>query len=173
MKYKSENLDDTKKIAEKVAKSIKGNEILCLYGDLGSGKTTFSKMLAQSLGFKDDITSPTFIIRADHENNGMYLYHFDWYRLDDQKDLEMVGFYDTLGHGVVIIEWADKFSNVIEELESRSSESRSGGPRSINHSKVIRMYFKHVESGSRSIGSDGSRDDNIREIEVKYGNINN
>lgn len=153
MKYTSESVNDTKKLAEDISKSIKGDEVLCLYGDLGAGKTTFTKVIAQSLGFKDDITSPTFIIRADHENNGMYLYHFDWYRLEDKKDLEMIGFYDILGSGIVIIEWADKFKHVIDALDQ---------------SNVIRIYFKHKLSGSKR-----SKNNNIREIEVNYGNTDN
>ncbi len=163
MKYKSEDVSDTNRVAEKLAKSIKGNEILCLYGDLGAGKTTFTKMLAKSLGFEDEITSPTFIIRADHENNGMFLYHFDWYRLDDPEDLERVDFYDVLGHGVVIIEWADKFNHIIDSLKSASLGSKFS-----NQGEIIKIYFKHVQ-----LESYGSRSNNVREIEVEYGNLNN
>ncbi len=110
---KIDNLKDTKKIASEFSKTLKGNEIICLIGDLGAGKTTFTKFLLEELGVLDNVTSPTFVLRSDYESLKGPVYHFDWYRMDSKEDLVNIDFFDVLGEGLVIIEWADKFLDIL------------------------------------------------------------
>ncbi len=114
--YKSSSLEDTKNIALSLSDILNGDELLCLNGDLASGKTTFLQYLALSLGVKGNILSPTFVIRSDHKGqNDLWLYHFDLYRLDFQNEIEPTGFFDVLGKGIVAVEWANKFPEVFSD----------------------------------------------------------
>ncbi|MCL4392532.1 tRNA (adenosine(37)-N6)-threonylcarbamoyltransferase complex ATPase subunit type 1 TsaE [Patescibacteria group bacterium] len=115
--YKNLSLTDINNLAIDTARSLSGSEVICLYGDLGAGKTTFTKALGRALGINKDILSPTFVIRSDYRGKEFDIYHFDWYRIDDSKELFDIGFFDVLYNGVVIIEWADKCSDVIEHLK--------------------------------------------------------
>ena len=90
------------------------NMIICLEGDLGSGKTIFTKGFAQALGIEENITSPTFNIIKEYPNGEMPLYHMDVYRLDGKVDGIGLEDYFTKG-GVVIIEWADMIRNYLPE----------------------------------------------------------
>jgi len=92
-----------------------GNEVYALSGPLGSGKTTFVKGLALGLGIEDNIISPTFVLVREYK--GRYpLFHFDWYRIETQKEVLELGYYDYLEHiGVKVIEWPEKYSSLIPE----------------------------------------------------------
>lgn len=111
MEKTTKSAEETKKLAKKLSKRLKGGEILALTGELGSGKTTFVQGLSGGLGVKEKITSPTFILLNLHEaKKGLKLAHFDLYRLDTVKDLESIGAGDYLGKKNIIsvIEWAEK-----------------------------------------------------------------
>lgn len=94
----------------KYGKSSKGGEVYLLTGDLGGGKTQFTKGLAKGLGIKDPITSPTFIYENIYQGKKLKLYHFDLYRSDvideDIKDLMLEAFEDE--SGIAVVEWADR-----------------------------------------------------------------
>ncbi len=111
------SIDETNQLAEKIALALKGEGCLCLSGDLGAGKTTFTKALGKALGIEDVITSPTFQIMKIYEGNTM-LYHIDAYRLEGvNQDL---GFEEELeDSGVKVIEWYDYIADVLpkERLE--------------------------------------------------------
>ena len=95
------------------------NMIICLTGELGSGKTVFTKGIANALGIKDTITSPTFSIIKEYDGE-LPLYHMDVYRLDGKTDGVGIEEYFTKG-GVVVIEWAETISDVLpdERLDIR------------------------------------------------------
>lgn len=99
------NLDDTKKLAKIVATSIENNKLLLmLNGDLAAGKTTFTKYLAEYLGVKAVVNSPTFNIMKEYKHPGGRLYHIDAYRLEDSD--EDLGFEDIFYEdNVSVIEW--------------------------------------------------------------------
>lgn len=97
------NEDETKLIAEKITAQLKPGNVITLEGDLGAGKTTFTKGIGQALGVKRAITSPTFTIVKEYKGT-MPLYHMDAYRLEDSD--EDIGFDEYFyGEGISIIEW--------------------------------------------------------------------
>ena len=98
---KSNSLEDTEKIAQKVAANLKGDEVIALYGGLGMGKTAFTRGLCLALGCEDNISSPTFALV--NEYSGKFpVYHFDMYRVDSWDDLYSTGFFDYLDSGAVL-----------------------------------------------------------------------
>ncbi len=103
--------------AKNLAKTLRGGEILALSGDLGSGKTTFTKALGKALGVRGNITSPTFVMMQQYQtgltneaNQPIWLYHLDLYRMKDFKDVASLGITQHWGHPqtITVIEWADK-----------------------------------------------------------------
>ncbi len=113
-KYVSKNLDDTLNIAENIESEKFPNMVICLDGELGSGKTVFVKGFAKALGIEDNITSPTFNIIKEYMNGELPLYHMDVYRLDEvNEDLGIKDYYNK--GGVTIIEWSDMIKNDLPE----------------------------------------------------------
>jgi ATPase, YjeE family len=105
---------ETIEIAQNFESEKFPNMIICLEGDLGSGKTIFAKGFAQALGIDESITSPTFNIIKEYHNGEMPLFHMDVYRLDGKvDDLGLEEFYNK--NGVVIIEWADTIRSYLPE----------------------------------------------------------
>lgn len=112
--------EDFQIIAKYVLENIflKSNKnILCLTGELGTGKTTFTKYIAKELGIKDNVTSPTFIIHNEYIFNNKKLNHLDLYRLEKESELNELNLTDTIkDQSITIIEWADKFKDYINSL---------------------------------------------------------
>lgn len=106
-KYTSHNEQETMELAQNIESEKFPNMVICLKGELGSGKTVFVKGFAQSLGIDENITSPTFNLVKEYLTGELPLYHMDVYRLEDGDD-GSVGLTDyfTKG-GVTIIEWSD------------------------------------------------------------------
>ena len=113
MEYKVTMKDeyDTIELAQNLESEKFPNMIICLNGELGSGKTMFTKGFAQALGIKDNITSPTFSIIKEYDGE-LPLYHMDVYRLDGDTNGVNIEEYYTKG-GVVIIEWADTIKDIL------------------------------------------------------------
>ena len=113
--YETTNEKETFEIGYEIAKNSLKGDIYCLIGDLGVGKTVFSKGFAEGLGITEPITSPTFTIVQEYEGEKP-LYHFDMYRIEDPDELEMIGYEDYFyGQGVCLIEWANNVEDVIPE----------------------------------------------------------
>lgn len=110
MRYEVNSLYETEELAIALAESLSGNEIILLNGELGAGKTTFTKSLAKALGVTDIVTSPTFAFMREYY--GKYkISHYDMYRAENQDELFELGIYDNLTEpGIAIIEW-NKFDN--------------------------------------------------------------
>jgi len=109
--FETKNLNQTEKLGEALGKLLEAGDFLALAGDLGAGKTTFTRGIARGLGIREDITSPTFTIINQYEAP-VPLAHMDAYRLKAPDELENVGYYDYLEGFVVVLEWAD----LVEEL---------------------------------------------------------
>lgn len=103
--------DEINKIAERLADYVKEGDVVALIGDLGTGKTTFTKKFAEALGVKENLKSPTFNYVLEYFSGRLLLYHFDVYRLGEPEEIYEVGYEDYLNsEGVLLIEWA----NIIE-----------------------------------------------------------
>ncbi|MBF4694487.1 tRNA (adenosine(37)-N6)-threonylcarbamoyltransferase complex ATPase subunit type 1 TsaE [Fusibacter ferrireducens] len=107
-----DHIEETEKIAKAFSETLGRGDILCLQGDLGAGKTTFTQFLCRSLGVEEYVTSPTFNIMNAYE--GMVpIYHFDVYRISEPDEMYEIGFEEYLyGRGICIVEWA----NLVDEL---------------------------------------------------------
>ena len=117
-KYTIKNLEDTKKLAQKITNNLNGGEVIALIGNLGAGKTTFTQFIAKELGVKDIVNSPTFNIMKIYDikkSNIKQLIHIDAYRLNSQEELEGLGVneYFESKNTITIIEWADKVKNIL------------------------------------------------------------
>ena len=107
---------ETKKFATDVAQTLKKGDVIALVGDLGTGKTTLSKYIAEALGIIETITSPTFTIVQEYHSGRLPLYHFDVYRVDDIEEMYRIGYEEYFyGEGVCIVEWADIVEEIIPE----------------------------------------------------------
>lgn len=117
-KYTSRSIDDTMELAENIESEKFPGMVICLDGELGSGKTVFVKGFAKSLGITETITSPTFNLIKEYNSGEMPLYHMDVYRLDGNTD--GIGIEEYFHkNGVVIIEWAETIKDILpkERLE--------------------------------------------------------
>ena len=104
---------DTIELAQNIESEKFPNMVICMEGDLGSGKTLFTKAFAKSMGISENITSPTFNIIKEYEGEeGYKLYHMDVYRLSESKEDIGISEYFNKG-GVTIIEWADLISDIL------------------------------------------------------------
>ena len=113
-KYKSKNDVDTMNLAQNIESEKFENMVICLNGELGSGKTVFVKGFAYALGIIDNITSPTFNLIKEYNTGELPLYHMDMYRLEEDATSIGVEEYFSKG-GVTIIEWADLIEDVLPE----------------------------------------------------------
>jgi tRNA threonylcarbamoyladenosine biosynthesis protein TsaE len=108
----SSSPSDTEEIGKRLGKALKAGDVVCLYGDLGAGKTTMVKGIASSFGIcSRDVTSASFTVIAEYPVNPPF-YHIDLYRINSRDDLESTGIWDIIGgEGVSVIEWSEKLGN--------------------------------------------------------------
>ncbi|MEG0292307.1 MAG: tRNA (adenosine(37)-N6)-threonylcarbamoyltransferase complex ATPase subunit type 1 TsaE [Anaerovoracaceae bacterium] len=110
------NEEDTKKFGETLAETLVPGDVVALVGNLGTGKTTLTKYIAQGLGIDEMITSPTFTIVQEYKSGRLPMYHFDVYRIMDIEEMYEMGYEEYFfGDGVSIIEWADQIEEIIPE----------------------------------------------------------
>lgn len=126
---------ETEAFAEEFAKGINLPKTILLFGDLGAGKTAFTRGLANGLGYAGRVSSPTFTLVHEYKGTGCMIYHFDLYRLNDEEELYDIGFYEYLerSDAVCVIEWPDKFLDCIGEnvVKVRLSYTETEGEREI------------------------------------------
>lgn len=111
------NLKQTKDFAKRFAKLLRGGEIILLNGDLGAGKTTFTREVLRALGVKDEVTSPTFTIMREYHTKKFDIFHFDMYRIVDANEVGEFGLEDYLYSGnprsLVFIEWSENIKEIL------------------------------------------------------------
>ncbi len=137
-KFITKSPEETESLAEQIAKTLEGTEMIAMFGDLGAGKTAFTRGLARGLGVDDGVSSPTFALV--HEYSGKYpVYHFDMYRVTSWDDLYTTGFFDYMDNGVMVIEWSE---NIVDFLP----ENR------------INITIKHLSENEREITVEGAKE---------------
>lgn len=110
------NETDTRALGHRIAEAAEPGDVVALIGDLGTGKTALTKYIAEGLGIKGDISSPTFTIVKEYRSGRLPLYHFDVYRLGSGDELIDIGAEEMLdGDGLCVIEWADIVADVLPE----------------------------------------------------------
>ena len=108
--WTSKSPDQTRFIAAGLARSLIAGSVIKLVGDLGAGKTEFVKGLATGLNYRNVVTSPTFTLVQEYRGGRLPLFHMDLYRLNEEAELDDIGFEDYLrAGGICAVEWADKF----------------------------------------------------------------
>ena len=118
--YEVKSVEETWALAREFAKELKPGDVVCLEGDLGAGKTTFTQGLAAAMGVKGRVTSPTFCIVQEHEavspdgDCPRLLVHMDLYRLHGEDDVLAIGWEDYLARGaVIVVEWPERAGTLI------------------------------------------------------------
>ena len=144
MEQITKSAEETKRLAESLAKKLKGGGVLCLYGELGSGKTTFVQGLAEGLGIKKRVLSPTFVLMRSYEFRpdgltkkpvgSIQFYHVDLYRINNSQEAEMLGLQEIFNNpqNIVAIEWAERIKDILPP-------------------KRTEVYFEHIDENTRRI----------------------
>lgn len=112
------DLKQTEILAKKFAKLLRGGEVILLNGDLGAGKTTFTKFVLKYLGVKEVITSPTFTLMREYKTKKFDIYHFDMYRLNGGEEATNLGFeeylYSNDSGNIVFVEWSENIKDILK-----------------------------------------------------------
>lgn len=116
IKFISESTEKTEKIGFELAQSLKYGTVVAMFGDLGAGKTAFTRGFAKGMGLNADVSSPTFALVNEYRNGKKVLYHFDMYRITSWDDLYSTGYFEFLDEGAsMIIEWSENIENVLPD----------------------------------------------------------
>jgi len=130
VEYITHSAGETTGLGCELAPKLKGLRMVILHGDLGAGKTTLVKGIAEALdaASQDDVTSPTFTLIHEYRGPGVMLYHVDLYRIDTQRELETLGLDELLAEdrNVVLIEWGEKFPQLVAECDAEIRIERVG-----------------------------------------------
>jgi tRNA threonylcarbamoyladenosine biosynthesis protein TsaE len=130
VEYITRSADETISLGRELASKLKDLHMVILRGDLGAGKTTLVKGIAEGLAVasQDDVTSPTFTLIHEYRGPELTLYHVDLYRIHTQRELETLGLDDLFAeeHNLVLIEWGEKFPRLVGECEGEIRIERAG-----------------------------------------------
>ncbi len=112
----TKNVAETEKIAEQLGRIVPAHSVIAMFGDLGAGKTAFTRGFARGMGIDCDVSSPTFALVNEYRGNKNTLYHFDMYRISGWDDLYSTGYFDYLDTGAcLIIEWSENIESVLPD----------------------------------------------------------
>jgi tRNA threonylcarbamoyladenosine biosynthesis protein TsaE len=135
MKFISKSPEETLNLGYKFGKRLKRGAVVALVGELGTGKTIFTKGIAKALGVKEYeyVNSASFVIVKEYKSRRMPLYHFDLYRLEEPGGLDTVGYEEYFySNGITVVEWADRAMELLPE-------------------KHTLVRFKHLKNGKRAV----------------------
>ena len=126
----TKSTEETKKLAIELAKKTKKGSVLALYGDLGSGKTTFTRFFVEALGLKNRVQSPTFVVARKYGN----INHVDLYRLTSEEEARDIGIEEMLvdKNMITLIEWPEIINNLLPE-------------------DSVKIYFEYIDENTRKI----------------------
>ena len=141
MQITTHSADETQALGQKLASRLAPGDVIAYFGDLGAGKTAFTRGLAQGLGITDPVTSPTYTIVNEYLSGRIPLFHFDMYRLSSSDELFDIGWEDYLSRGgVCAVEWSENVEDALQDairvtIENDADEpdtrhiTITGGPR--------------------------------------------
>ena len=141
MQITTHSADETQALGQKLASRLAPGDVIAYFGDLGAGKTAFTRGLAQVLGITDPVTSPTYTIVNEYLSGRIPLFHFDMYRLSSSDELFDIGWEDYLSRGgVCAVEWSENVEDALQdairvtiEKDADEPDTRhitiTGGPR--------------------------------------------
>lgn len=116
MTYVTNSPAETEALGQRLAERLQSGDVIAYTGDLGAGKTAFTRGLARGLGITERITSPTFTIVNEYQGGRLPLFHFDMYRLGSSDELYEIGWEDYLARGgVCAVEWSEIVADALEE----------------------------------------------------------
>lgn len=128
MTYTTDRVQQTEALGERLAQKLTGGEVVAFTGDLGAGKTAFTRGLARGLGITERVTSPTYTIVNEYEGERLPLFHFDMYRLTSSDELYDIGWEDYLARGgVCAVEWSEIVEDALEADAIRVDIKNGGG----------------------------------------------
>ncbi len=115
MEFLSSSVEMTQKLGQTLGQRLQPGDVIAFYGDLGAGKTAFTRGLAQGLGIGEMVTSPTYTVVNEYLSGRLPLFHFDMYRLSSAEDLFDIGWEDYLERGgVCAVEWSERVEEALE-----------------------------------------------------------
>ena len=116
MQITTHSADETQALGQKLASRLAPGDVIAYFGDLGAGKTAFTRGLAQGLGITDPVTSPTYTIVNEYLSGRIPLFHFDMYRLSSSDELFDIGWEDYLSRGgVCAVEWSENVEDALQD----------------------------------------------------------
>lgn len=132
MQYLTKCPEETELLGERLAKQLRPGDVIAFCGDLGAGKTAFTRGLARGLGIAEAVTSPTYTIVNEYLSGYMPLFHFDMYRLGSSDELFDIGWEDyLLRGGVCAVEWSENVADALEDAIHIDIRRRSDNEREI------------------------------------------
>ena len=155
MTFETHSVKQTQQLGAALAAQLQPDDVLLLLGDMGAGKSEFTRGLARGLGVTGYVTSPTFTILQVHEDGRLPLYHFDWYRLNDVEELYELSMEEYLHNGgVAVIEWPSRAEEAIPESyleveiiplgdhDRRFTLTPAGGFRKLDEAAMAQLVSK-------------------------------
>ena len=137
-KYISDSPEKTEELGRLLAEKLKGGEVIAYRGGLAMGKTCFTRGVAEGLGFKGAVTSPTFALINEYIGGRLPLYHFDMYRVSGWDDLYSTGFFDYIETGgVIAAEWSENIEGALPD-------------------STVTVSFRRIDDNTREITVDGA-----------------
>ena len=125
----TDSAGQTEQLGEKLAALLRPGDVIAYYGDLGAGKTAFTRGLAAGLGVRETVTSPTYTIVNEYLSGKMPLFHFDMYRLSSSEELFDIGWEDYLARGgVCAVEWSENVQDALTDAISITIQKDSEQP---------------------------------------------
>ncbi|MDD7771152.1 MAG: tRNA (adenosine(37)-N6)-threonylcarbamoyltransferase complex ATPase subunit type 1 TsaE [Firmicutes bacterium] len=116
MEYISYSTEDTERFGQRLAACLQPGDVVAYRGDLGAGKTAFTRGIAQGLGVTEQVTSPTYTIVNEYLSGRIPLFHFDMYRISSEEELFDIGWEDYLSRGgVCAVEWSENVQAAMED----------------------------------------------------------
>lgn len=149
MQFITHSAEETEALGERLAQTLTGGEVVAYFGELGAGKTAFTRGLARGLGFTGTVTSPTFALINEYIGGRLPLYHFDMYRISSWEDLYSTGFFEYAEQGgVIAAEWSENIENALP-------------------AGTVTVSFEQTGENERVINIDGARDLDLTENETE------